>query len=138
MGGDVNDVHDRTVILDVAGTAEKSGESFPFQGTVTIADNRLAAPENPALPGGKPICKQRIVSPIAIDITPHAPGSLLLRVDPRGLVSNVEFSLLERVSDAPTLYRFADSSDDQPSANLFNGVRATGAYSFEWLDEASQ
>ncbi len=134
-GGDVNDPSDTTVILDIQGTAEKDGISYPFEGQVTISTNRVSPVEDVAQPGSNPICKQRIVTPIPTDIQPTTGGALLVRVNPRGWFGNVEFAALERVSDAPPLYRFADSSEDPPSRNLYGGLTASGeTYSFHWQD----
>ena len=131
--GDVNVTDDTTVMLDVAGTAEKGGVSYPFQGIVTIGTNREIPATDPALPGQNPICKERIVSPIDLDITPRDGGSLRLRVDPRAFFANVDFAKLERVSDEPLVYAFGDASEDQPSLNLYEGLRAReGAYRFTW------
>jgi hypothetical protein len=131
--GDVNASEDTTVMLDVAGTAEKGGASYPFQGVITIGKNREIPASDPALPGQNPICKERIVSPIDLDITPRDGGSLRLRVDPRAFFANVDFSKLERVSEDPLLYAFGDASEDQPSLNLYQGLRAReGAYRFSW------
>ena len=47
-----------------------------------------------ALPGSNPICKQRIVTPIAVDLTPTDGGVLTLRIDPRGMFPTVDFSTL--------------------------------------------
>jgi hypothetical protein len=135
-GADINSPSDPTVILDMAGTAEKDGVSYPFDGQVTISDNRASPADDPAQPGEHPICKQRIVTPIAIDVQPTAGGRLLVRVDPRGWFGNVDFVDLERVSDAPPLYRIADSSENPPSKNLYIGLRSSsGVYSFHWQDE---
>jgi hypothetical protein len=130
-GGDVNAESDPTVILDVAGVAAKDGTEYPFEGALTIGNNRIVPPSNPALPGAKPICKQRVVSPITVDITPHAGGRLRLRVDPAGMFANVEFSTLKARDDGS--FRFEDSSENQASDNLYNGLRASaGVYSFNW------
>jgi hypothetical protein len=129
-GADINDPHDATVILDLAGTATKEGADFPFEASLTIGQNRVVVPPDPALPGSKPICKQRVVTPIPADFTPSAGGRLVVRVDPRGLFSNVEFDKLAKDGD---VYRFADSSEDQPSKNLYGGLRAsTGVYALRW------
>ena len=135
-GGDVNDPSDTTVILDIEGTAEKGGVSYPFEGQVTISTNRVSPVEDVAQPGSNPICKQRIVTPIPTDIQPTTGGALLVRVNPRGWFGNVEFAALERVSDAPPLYRFADSSENPPSRNLYVGLRSgSEVYSFHWQDK---
>lgn len=129
-GGDVNEEEDTTVILDVAGTASKDGVDYPFEGALTIGQNRLPTADDPALPGSKPICKERVVTPIPTSITPSTGGRLVLRVDPSGWFGNVDFTRLEKVGD---VFRFHDASDDQPSTNLFHGLRASaGVYSFEW------
>ena len=134
-GGAVDEVDDPTVILSIAGVAARDGGTYPFEGKVTIARNRLPASTDPSLPGAHPICKERIVSPIPVAIAPRAAGGLLVRVDPRGFFTNVEFAELEKVQDEPLLYRFSDDTATQPSANLYAGLRAaTGVYSFEWSD----
>ena len=136
-GGDVNDLSDPTVILDVEGTAEKAGVAYPFQGQITISTNRAPIVDDAAQPGAHPICKQRIVTPIRTDIQPTSSGALLVRVNPRGWFGNVDFAALERVSDSPPLYRFTDSSEDPPSKNLYSGLRSSSeVYSFHWQDKA--
>jgi hypothetical protein len=132
-GGDVNAPDDSTVILDVAGRAERDGLSYPFEGMLTIGQNRAVPAADPAQPGANPLCKERIVSPIPLDLTLRAGGSLILRVDPRGLFTNVDFSTLERVSDDPPLYRFEDRSMGQANLNLYRGLQAReGVYRFSW------
>lgn len=132
-GDDINDPGDGTVILDVAGTAEREGQSYPFEGTITIAQNREIPAPSDALPGANPICKQRIVSPIPVDLTAAEGDKLVLRVDPRGLFANAQISLLEKASEDPPLYRFRDDGDDAPSRALYSGLRAAiGTYSVTW------
>jgi hypothetical protein len=134
-GGDVNASDDNTVILDLAGTASKNGVDWPFEGTITIGSNRTIAVKDPALPGSNPICKQRIVSPIPTDVTPADGGTLTLRIDPRAMFANVDFSQLEQVQASPALYRFADTTDGQPNVNLYKGLRSRlGVYTFAWSD----
>jgi hypothetical protein len=132
-GGDVNASDDNTVILDIAGTASKDGVDWPFDGALTIGSNRAVAVKDPALPGSNPICKQRIVSPIPTNVTLASGGSLTVRIDPRGMFSNVDFSQLEQVQASPLLYRFADETDGQPNVNLYKGLRLRlGVYTFDW------
>ena len=132
-GGDINDTSDATVILDLAGTAQKEGQTYPFEGSVTIAHNREIPAPSDSLPGANPICKQRIVSPIPVDLTATQGDSLVLRVDPRGLFANAQISLLSKVSEDPPLYHFRDDGDDAPSRALYSGLRAaTGTYSVTW------
>lgn len=131
--GDVNAPDDVDTILDIAGTAEKDGATYPFAGTISIGANRAATVTDPSLPSQHPICKERIVSPIDVDITPRSGGSLLLRVDPRGFFTNVDFAQLGEASHAPPLYAFADEDEPGPSASLYLGLHArTGVYSFSW------
>jgi hypothetical protein len=131
-GSDVNEPNDPTVLLDVAGSASKAGAEYPFEGRITISNNRVIAPQSAAQPGSEPICKQRVVTPIPVDLA-LAPGdALLLRVDPRGMFASVEFSALEQVEDDPPLYRFRDDDGDAPSRSLYAGLRsAQGTYTFE-------
>lgn len=129
-GRDINEPTDPTVILDVAGTAEKDGETYPFEGEITISDNRVVPPSSPALPGAAPICKERVVTPIPADVELSPGDDLVLRIDPRGLFRNVEFRDLEQVPGSPPLYLFRDDSQDAPSDNLYRGLRAAqGTYS---------
>ena len=109
--------------------------TYPFEATLTIGPNRAIKSADPSQPGAHPLCKQRIVSPIQVDFTPHAGGRLLVRVDPRGLFTNVDFTALEKASDAPLLYRFRDETVGQPSVSLYEGLRArSGAYDLSWID----
>lgn len=132
--GDVNQVGGNTTILRVAGVAERGGESFPFEGKLSIGNNRLIAATDPALPGQHPICKQRVVSPIPSDLQARPHGALLLRIDPRGMFGNVDFATLGKDGD---IYEFADAwGVDQASDNLYAGLhRSSGVYSFSWIEE---
>lgn len=134
-GGDVNSLTDTTVILEAAGTAEKEGEVYPFEASITIAQNRQPPSSDPSQPGAHPICKERIVSPIPVDLTPRAGGALLLRIDPRGWFVNVDFAGLDQASDDPPLFRFRDESSGQPNLSLYDGIRARhGVYTFTWTE----
>lgn len=138
-GGRVDALDDRTAILDAAGTASRGGESFRFEALLTIGRKRVPASTDPARPGANPLCAERIVTPIAVDVTPADGGALLLRIDPRGWFSNVDFSELEPVSAGSDLRRFPDESTGQPATNLYRGVRASaGVYSFQWLASPPQ
>ena len=133
--GDVNAISDPTVIAQVTGTATKDGVDYPFTGSITISDNRLVPPATPALPAANPPCKQRIVSPIPVDITLAPGGSLLVRVDPRAWFLNygVDFASLTQVATDPPLYQIQDSSDATPDLAFYNGVRSRlGVFTFEW------
>lgn len=130
-GGDLYAENDTTVIASIEGMAEKGGESFPFSARITIGKNRKVPADDPALPGAKPICKERVVSPIAVDLTAEEGGALFLRVDPAGWFGNVEFADLEEKAG---IYRFRDDGDDQPSRNLYAGLRANaGVYELSWV-----
>lgn len=135
-GGRIDAQDDRTTIADVAGSASKDGVSMRFEGTITIGRNRVAPQTDPARPGANPLCAARIVTPIPTDVTPAEGGALVLRVDPRGWFANVELGELVPVSPESDLRRFTDDLDgasDQPSTNLYRGLRAsTGVYSFAW------
>ena len=94
LEGDINRTDDSTVVLDLAGTAAKAGGSYPFSATVTIGQNRAEPPPDVAMPGANPVCHQRIVSAIDVDILPMNGGALTLRIDPRGMLNGIDFSLL--------------------------------------------
>ncbi|HEX7479120.1 MAG TPA: hypothetical protein VF331_15045 [Polyangiales bacterium] len=130
---DINDLSNAPVILDVAGTAEKNGGRFPFEAQLTIGDNRAIASSDPAYPGANPICKQRIVTPIAVNLTPENGGKLVLRVDPRKWFSGVDFSLLPRTSQSPLLYRFADAPTQAADVSLYGALHSrSGVYQLTW------
>lgn len=131
-GGDVNEPDDSTVILDVAGIATRGTTRYPFEGALTIGENRLA-PTPPELPGLKPICKERIVTPIPVDAMLARGGHLTLSIDVARMFSNVDFS--ELGADADGIFRFDDdpTTADAASRNLYIGLRAsTGIYSFSF------
>jgi hypothetical protein len=144
MHGDVNDTGDAQPILQLTGTAVGPTGTFPFAASITIAENRLRPVTDPATPSQHPICKEHIVSPILLEsgitrnIVPASGGSLLLRIDPAGWFTNVDFSQLSPSTASPPLYTFADAMDvDQPSINLYDDLhasRAAGVYDFFWID----
>lgn len=133
-GGDLLGGDDDTVLLDVSGVATRGLERYPFEGQLTIGLNRIVPPRNPALPGSNPLCRQRIVSPIAFEAT-LAQGSVVqLLIDPRAWFVTVDFSELNKVSELPLLYRFGDeeASSAQPDKALFSAMRsASGPYRLE-------
>jgi hypothetical protein len=138
-GGDINDVWDKTPIVVVSGTASKQGSVIPFEGTITIGANRLVAPSNPAAPGANPICKQRIVTPIPLQLAPAPGGNLLLRIDPRPWFADLDFAALELGPDGLTSHIPDVSSGTGANAaagrTFFLAVTAasTTSFQFEWL-----
>jgi len=129
-GGDVNDPNDSTVILDVRGIATKGGKEYPFEGALSIGENRLE-PTPPELPGLKPICKERIVTPVPVDLALVRGGKLTLGIDVARMFSNVDFSLL--TADENGVLHFDDDQEtaDAASRNLYVGLRSsTGIYRF--------
>lgn len=133
-GGDLLADEDKTVLLDVAGVATRGAERFPFEGQLTIGTNRVIPPRNPALPGSNPLCRQRIVSPIAFDATLAQGSVVVLLVDPRAWFVTVDFAELTKLSDLPLRYRFTDTNDSsaQPDKALYSALRsASGPYRLE-------
>jgi hypothetical protein len=133
--GDIDDPGDTTVILDVAGSAEKDGVLYPFEGKLTIGENRVrAAP--PATPGAHPICKERVVTPIAVNVAPARGGRLVLRIDPARMFANVDFAELTTSRDGVLLFddsrETEDHPVDQPSKALYQGLRSTSTYALSW------
>jgi len=125
-GGDVNNPDDATVILDVAGNAERDGTSAAFEGQLTIGENR-AEPAPPEEPGQRPICKERIVSPIVVDVTPARGDKLVLTIDPRSMFANVDFSELEPGDDGNLQFDDDPNTATPASTNLYVGLRATSS-----------
>ena len=116
---------DRTPILDVAGTATRGADAWPFTATITIGPNRAIPPPNAAMPGADPICRQRIASLIPIDFTLSDGGTLDLRIDPRGMFDSVDFSSLGAAGSATPLV-IPDTSSGAGQA-LYKGLPPTPA-----------
>jgi hypothetical protein len=130
---DVNDPQKPAIIVDISGSARQGDELRPFQAQLTIAGNRVSAGSGPA--GAAPICKERIVSPIPTSVRITSGGALWLHIDPRRLFTNVDFGALALAADG-THFSFKDDSSDQPSANLYNNLKAGGPsspYAFSWV-----
>ncbi|HEX3775597.1 MAG TPA: hypothetical protein VHV51_14090 [Polyangiaceae bacterium] len=119
-------------ILSLEGSATRAGEVRPFSAALTISSsNRL--PNASTSEFASPICKQRVVSPILTAVQIEERGGLLLRVDPRLFFVNVDFGALTLGPDGVN-FVFADDSSDQPSANLYQNLRASGGlYTFSWV-----
>ncbi|HEX4340009.1 MAG TPA: hypothetical protein VH062_29075 [Polyangiaceae bacterium] len=118
-------------ILSLEGTTTIAGEEHPFSAVLTISSNRQAAG---AVAGANPICKERIVSPIATEVSVQEEGALLLRIDPRLLFTNVDMSALTLTPDG---YVFSDdptaATYTQPSLNLYSNLHSGGSvYTFSW------
>jgi hypothetical protein len=129
----IDDLDDASTIAQVAGTATKGDQTYPFTGTVTISKNRLLPISNPALPGESPICDQRIVRPICLPtspaVEPEAGTALRVEVDPKGWFNNVDFEKLDTTVAPP--YPIPDSNDDRNGRNLLQGIESSsGVYSF--------
>jgi hypothetical protein len=133
-GGDINAASDPTIIADIAGTATSGSQVVPFTAQVTIGGNRLIQSSDPSMPSAHPICKQRIVTPIPIDLSPADGSELLVRIDPLLWFSNVDFAGLPQVSTVPPMFAFPDDLSIAASQNLFTGLRAaSGTYTFSFL-----
>ena len=134
--GDINTVPDVEPVLTVAGSASQNGQTFPFTGAITIGSNRQTA--GGALAGGDPICRKRIVTPIAATVSIQRTGGLLVTVDPCRLFTNIDFSLLP-AGASPGTFQFNDdptSADyTQPSKNLYANLHNTGPYTFSWAPD---
>lgn len=128
-GGDVNATDDPTHIFDAAGTATRGARSFPFSAAVTIGSNRKLPAPGPAMPGANPICRQRIVSPIPVDLTLQDGGRLDVQVDAAAVFNTVDFATLTPGSDGS--YVIPDEPGGAGGA-LFKGVTSTAPYQFSY------
>jgi len=133
-GGDINAADDRTPILQVAGTAMRGSDAWPFTSTITIGQNRAIPPPNAAMPGANPICRQRIASLIPVDVMLTDGGTLDLRIDPRGMFDSLDFSSIGAAGSAMPL-DIPDTSSGAGQA-LYKGLLANaGVYRFTWTDK---
>jgi hypothetical protein len=137
-GAEGDEPDDPTTILHLEGTADRGGQAYPFVAAkITISKNRAMTPSDATKPGSYPICAQRIVSPIVVDIVPENGGTLLLRVDPRQLFVDIDFSALPSTGGPSPQYAFSDDSTNVPSANLYSALRSAGAlYQLTWQPPA--
>jgi hypothetical protein len=118
------------IVARFSGVAQKDAVLYPFSGEISLGNNRSTPSLDALQPGANPPCFIRIVSPLAVDITPGASGHLILRVDPRAWFRDVEFSELDAREGA---YVFADVTRGQPQLALFSRFRALeGTFSFTW------
>lgn len=132
-GGAIDALDDPTVILDVAGSATRAGRTWPFSAAVTIGANRAVPVQNPALPGSRPICRERIVTPIPVELTPTNGGTLTLRIDPRGMFNALDFAALDAPSPSEATYRVPDEQGGE-GGQLFDGLRSNaGVYDFSFV-----
>jgi hypothetical protein len=121
-GGNVNSDTDSTLIAELAGTASKAATTLPFTAQITISTaNRGIPASNPAQPSQHPICKQRIVSPIPIDLHPRDGGTLAITIDAAGWFADVDFTQVPAGGVIP------DDNANPASENLFTAVRAAAA-----------
>lgn len=128
--GNVDAVDDRTAIAEVEGEVTLASGPKPFRGSVSFGANRLGTAVDPARPGADSPCKQRIVSPIPIAITPSEGGLLTVRVDPRGWFALVPF---DDLAEANGVLVFDDANTNASSVGLADGIRAVrGVTSFAW------
>ncbi|MCL2627007.1 MAG: hypothetical protein FWD46_09405 [Cystobacterineae bacterium] len=130
--GNVDIADDPTVVLEAAGEAFRGGVYWPFKARLSIGLNRLEPPLNPALPGSNPICKQRIITPIPIELDLKNRGTLVLKVAPSAWFRNIEFAELSKAPGA-AYYEFKDEAAGQPDNALYAGMRANlGPYHFSF------
>jgi hypothetical protein len=132
--GDVDAEDSKKVVLEVEGVATAAPDAWPFLARFTIGKNRALPPRNPALYGSNPICRQRIVTPIPIELTLAENATVRLRVDPREWFNTVEFRELTASPEQPGRFDFLDDSSlaGQPDLALYNGLRANkGPYAVD-------
>lgn len=130
-GGDVYDENDGSPVFAATGTARRGADVIPFEVLFSIGSSRKRPPPSPAQPGANPLCRERIVAPIPLEIFPREGGSLLVRVDPRKLFVAIEFAELAPSSGA-NARSFRDDGSDAPSAALYGALRSSPVFAFEW------
>lgn len=135
-GERVDATRDTTHILDYSGTASRQNLIYGFSGVITIDKNRALGSNDPATPGANPLCKQRIVTPIPIDITPSQGGQLTLRVRPEKWFEDVDFATLPGALGQGEMLQIPDVPSGQAAVALFQGIRGVNAYQFSWTDGA--
>jgi hypothetical protein len=133
--GDVNAPVDPFAIVTLEGSVVADGATISFSGGITLNDSTPSsatsgAGANGGLPGANQICLVRIVQGVPADLTLAQGGTLVLVVDPKALLNNANFGTQ---STSIELSGNATMQANQPSLNLFNNLKGTGPYRFEWL-----
>jgi hypothetical protein len=121
-------------LVQVAGTAEKDGQSYLFGGTVTINSSNRGMSGTSAEPGVDPLCLQRIAAPVCLS-APLTPvnGTLQVTVDPRPWFNNIDFSQLAATAGATPPYQIPDTNSDPNGKNFLQGIEASsGVYAFSF------
>lgn len=131
-GGRIDAASDNTKLLEVAGKATRGNVTFGFHGAETISQNRIIGSPDPATPGANPLCKQRIVTPIPVDITLSNQGSLRVRVAPEIWFDQVDFAQLPFAVGLGEVSEIPDSSENAAAVSLYRGLRSLEAYRIEW------
>ncbi len=131
-GGAIDAVEDTTVILNLTGTATNEAAIWPFSAQLTVGTNRQLPPPDAAEPGGSPLCKQRVVTPIRVDLTPSQNGTLDIVVDPRLWLGIVDFSQLPSNTFKDGTYVFANAGTNGADVALFDALTSSGAYELTW------
>jgi hypothetical protein len=117
-----------------------------FTGAVTIQEANRGLSSMPADPGNNPICIQRIVDILSLDLPLYQGGNLYVRTDPRGWFGGVDFLNnapcpigaasgtvcggyccgLQQVSEAmgemPAMYQIPDAAASVIGNQLYNGI----------------
>jgi hypothetical protein len=127
--GDINATEDPVPVLDVAGTASRGAQSWPFSATVTIGSNRQIPPSSPAMPGSNPICRQRIVSLIPVSFRLTDGGTLDLVVDPAAMFNGVDFAALTPRSDGSLVI---PNQQGGVGGAFFKGITTAAPYHFTY------
>lgn len=133
-GAHIDAEQDPTRILEYSGTATRGTLVYGFYGVVTISKNRAIASADPATPGANPLCKQRIVTPIPVDITLSDGGSLTLHVSPKSWFDRIDFATLRGAQGNAEVLEIPDNLDEQASVALYQGLRGVDAYRFQFSE----
>jgi hypothetical protein len=132
--GDVNAPVDPSAIVHLEGLVVADGATISFSGGIaldeTASSSTGGASTNSGLPGANQICQVRIVQGIPAELTLAQAGTLVLVVDPKALLTNANFGT---EPGAVELSGNATSQTNQPSSNLFDNLKGTGPYRFEWI-----
>jgi hypothetical protein len=128
----VDAAEDPQVVALASGTARRDEDAWPFRVSVTIGSNRRLPDPDPQKPGANPICAERIVSRIPVDITPRDGGTLVLRVDPQAWFEQVDFAdLAEDLRASDGTYVIPDAPEGRAAIAVFNGIKSVVGYEIQ-------
>lgn len=130
----------KAVALDLAGQAEREGESVKFRGALVLDDAWLSS--NAGQRGAQSIAEIRRIRGIDSKFYPTEGGTLEIRIDLQNVLRGADFAALATNPSDPDgtklLVQGKDGKTDPVMTNLYQGLRdSIATYRVRWNDPVS-